>query len=185
MSLSGSKSKSNQTTNQTQTNTLSDRAVQQLQASQARIGGMQYQGFDPSQLDQFQNPYQQDVIDASLADINRQQQLSLQQGGDSAQAAGAFGGSRHGVADALTREGYDRNASATVAGLRQSGYNTALQAALGENRNRNSYQMGIEQLLASLAGQYGREGTTVSNGTSKGTNSGFGFSWAPKIPGMG
>lgn len=184
MSFGGSKSKTNQSMNQQQTNTLSDRAVQQLQGAQDRIGGMQYQGFDPSQLAQFQNPYQQDVIDASLADINRQQQVSLAQGGDAATAAGAFGGSRHGVADALTREGYDRNASATVAGLRQSGFNTALQAALGENQNKNAYQMNIEQLLAQLAGQYGREGTTNTTGSSKGTTSGmnFGFEWAPKMP---
>lgn len=190
MSLSGNKNKtsSSGTMNQTQTNYLGQQGLNAINAGLDRIGGYQYQGATPELIDRFQNPYQQDVIDATMSDLGRQQQMSLQQGGDAAQAAGAFGGSRHGVADALSREAYDRNAAGTIAGLRQQGFNTALGAAQQEAAGQNAYQMALEQLYgnyANLLGQHGASSNTTGSQTNKGSSSGFGFSWAPKIPGMG
>lgn len=190
MSLSGNKSKSSSsgTMNQTQTNYLGQAGLNAINAGMDRIGGYQYQGATPELIARFQDPYQQDVIDATLADINRQQQLSLQQGGDQAMAAGAYGGSRHGVADALTREGYDRNATGAVANLRSQGYQSALSAAQNEAAGQNAYQMALEQLYgnyAQLLGQHGSSSNATGSQTNKGSQSGFGFSWAPKIPGMG
>lgn len=193
MSLSGSASKSKNTSssnmNQTQTNYLGQQGIDAINAGMDRIGGYQFQGATPDLIERFQNPYQQDVIDSTLADINRAQQLSLQQGGDQAQMAGAYGGSRHGVADALTREAYDRNATGAVANLRSQGYQSALAAAQNEAQGQNQYQMMLEQLYgnyAQLLGQHGSSSnmTGSQSGKSSGTNVGLGFSWAPKIPGM-
>lgn len=190
MSLSGSKNKtsSSGTMNQTQTNYLGQAGVDAINAGLDRIGGYQYQGATPELIDRFQNPYQQDVIDATLADINRQQQLALQQGGDQAYNARAFGGSRQGVADALTREAYDRNATGAVANLRSQGYQSALAAAQNEAAQQNAWQMALEQLYGNYAGllsQHGSSSNTTGTQSSKGSSSGLGFSWAPKIPGFG
>lgn len=192
MSFGGNKSKqsSSGTQNQTQTNYLGQAGIDAINAGMNRIGGYQYQGVTPEMIQGFESPYQQSVIDSTLADINRQQQMSLQQGGDAAQAAGAFGGSRHGVSDALTRSEYDRNATGAVANLRNQGYQTALAAALAEAQGRNQFQMGQEGLYgnyAQLLAQHGSRSDLSGSqtGQTTGKSSNFGFSWAPKIPGMG
>lgn len=171
--------------NQTQTNQLGAEGLALLRQGADRLGSMQYQGATPELIAQFQNPYQQQVIDATLADINRAQQTALSQGGDAAYAAGAFGGSRHGVADSLTREAYDRNATGAVANLRAQGYQSALAAAQQEAQGQNAYQALINQLYGqygSALGQHGATQSTAGTQSSKGKTSGFnfGFEWAPK-----
>lgn len=190
MSLTGNRNKTSQTqtTNQTQTNYLGQQGLDALTAGLNRVGGSQYEGVTPEMIAQFESPYQQSVIDSTLADINRQQQMSLEQGGDQAFQAGAYGGSRHGVADSLTREAYDRNATGAVANLRNQGYQSALAAAQNEAQNKSAYQLAMEQLYGNYAqalGQHGSRSNMTGTGTSKGTSSGFGFSWSPKIPGEG
>lgn len=190
MSLSGSKSntKSSSTMNQTNTNQLGADGLALLRQGADRLGNMQYRGVDADLISQFQNPYQQEVIDTTLADMNRAQQMSLQQGGDAAYAAGAFGGSRHGVADALSREAYDRNMAGTVANLRSQGYTNALSAAQNEAQNQNAWQALLTQLYGQYGSQLGQHGATQNvTGTQTGKSSGtsFGFEWAPKFPGMG
>jgi len=80
-------------------------------------------------IDPYMNPYTQNVVDTTLADLERQRQI--QQQGTAAQAAqaGAFGGSRQGVAESLTNEAFARQAAQTAAGLRQSGFAQAQQQA--------------------------------------------------------
>lgn len=85
---------------------------------------------DASQyIGQYMNPYENQVVQQSLQDIGQAQQMGLNQLDAQASAAGAFGGSRHGVADAQTRLGYGKQATNMVGGLRQAGFNTALNAA--------------------------------------------------------
>lgn len=78
---------------------------------------------------QFANPFQQQVIDNSLRDIGTAQQMAQRQLGAQATQARAFGGSRHGVADALTNQGFIKQAADTTANLNMQGFNTALGAA--------------------------------------------------------
>lgn len=175
--------KTNSSMNQTQTQSLGAEGLALMRQGADRLGNMQYQGVDDAAIARFSNPHQQAVIDATLADMNRAQQTSLQQGGDAAYAAGAFGGSRHGVADALTREGYDRNMAATTAQLRSDGYNTALSAAMQDSQAQNAYQAMIAQLYGQYGSQLGQHGATQNvTGSQKGKSSGwnFGFDWAPK-----
>ena len=87
------------------------------------------QRFDPTQTQGFMNPYQQQVIDEAIRQIDRQGQIAQQ--GLSAQAvrSGAFGGTREGVQRAeLGRNLADMKNQAIVGGL-QSGYQNAQQAA--------------------------------------------------------
>ena len=51
------------------------------------------------------------VTDRTLADLERQRQMQQNQMGAQATRAGAFGGSRHGVAEALTNEAFARQSA--------------------------------------------------------------------------
>jgi hypothetical protein len=80
-------------------------------------------------IGQFFNPYTTEVINQSLADLERQRQTQINSTGAAASQAGAFGGSRHGVAEAQTNLGFGQQGAQMASGLRQQGFNTALQAA--------------------------------------------------------
>lgn len=71
--------------------------------------------------------FQSAVLDQARNDIERQRQITQNAGAAAAAAAGAFGGSRHGVADAETNRAYGDTFARTAADLRMQGYNTALQ----------------------------------------------------------
>lgn len=106
-------------------------------------------GSAASGMANWQNPYTQQVIDASLGDIERSRKMAIGSGQDAAIAARAFGGSRHGVADSLTNENYGRIAADTSANLRNQGFNTS--AGLAQ-------QDAGRQLQASgLLGQLGQQ----------------------------
>ena len=90
---------------------------------------------DPSQDYQaFMSPYQQQIIDTTMADYDRQSQISKQGISQNALTSGAFGGSRQGVAEAEYQSNSDRNRSAVLAGLYGQGYNQAqdLRQAVNE-----------------------------------------------------
>lgn len=95
----------------------------------------------------YMNPYTQQVIDTSMADLERQRQMQMNQLGAQATQAGAFGGSRQGVAEALTNEAFARQGGQLAAGLRQQGFNTALGAA------QQDVATGMQASLANQAAQ--------------------------------
>lgn len=132
--------------------------------------------YDTSQhLDKFMNPFQQNVIDNSLADLQRfgDQQITNNQAG--ATAAGAYGGSRHGVADALTNSELQRNAGSLTSTLNAQNFNQALAARQGEvdrtmsgdmfNRNLGLQGAQFRGQMASQLGQLGlsEDGNTRAN----------------------
>ena len=109
-----------------------------LQQAQAATG--------PQAFQQFMSPYQQQVIDASLAEFDRNAQIQQQQIADQAVASGAFGGGREGVMQAEYQAGSDRNRAALQAGLLQQGFGQAQQAAQQQFAN----QMGLASALPGL-----------------------------------
>jgi len=80
-------------------------------------------------LSQYTNPYEDQVVQNTMNDLERTRLMQQNQMGASASSAGAFGGSRHGVADAETNRGFARQAADTSAQLRHAGYNQALTSA--------------------------------------------------------
>jgi hypothetical protein len=58
------------------------------------------QALDPSQVSTYMDPYQQNVTQAALAELDRQAAIQGQRTSAEAVAAGAFGGSRFGVREA-------------------------------------------------------------------------------------
>ena len=109
-----------------------------LTAAQASSG--------PQAFKQFMSPYQQQVIDTTLADFDRQAAMQEQRIKDQAVASGAFGGGREGVLQSEFRTGSDRNRAALQAGLLQQGFGQAQQAAQQNFMN----QMGLASTVPGL-----------------------------------
>jgi len=114
---------------------------QYLTAAQASTGPQAYQ--------QYMSPYQQSVIDTSLAEFDVQAQKGLP--GLAAQAinAGAYGGGREGVQRAEYQTTSDRNRALLLAQLQQQGYGQAQQAAQQNYMN----QINLAQNIPTLLGQ--------------------------------
>lgn len=87
---------------------------------------------ETANLQKFMNPFQKDVIDASIAQNGyaRAQQGILDNA--SATNAHAFGGSRQGVQRAETTAGYDRNNQVNLATLNSANFGQAQNAALSD-----------------------------------------------------
>ena len=77
----------------------------------------------------YQNPYQQQVIDQYMADIQRQADIARGQAQSSAIGAGAFGGSSATLLESESQRPYIEQQARTAAGLRQSGFEQAQRAA--------------------------------------------------------
>ena len=112
-----------------------------LQAAQAATGPTAYQ--------QYMSPYQQDVIDTTLAEFDVQAAKGLPQLAAQAIGAGAFGGGREGVQRAEYQTASDRNRAALQAQLLQQGFGQAQQLAA----QQYGQQMQLAQQAPALAGQ--------------------------------
>lgn len=126
-------------------------------ALQGALQGTQQAMAGPN-IGQFMNPYTSMVTGQALSDLERQRQMAMNTTGAQASQAGAFGGSRHGVAEALTNEAFARQGAQTFGNLQQQGFNTALQAAQGQQ----GLQMGGAAQLGQLGQQAFNTGRTIS-----------------------
>ena len=78
----------------------------------------------------YMSPFQQDVIDTTLTEFDRQAQAQqAQQAARALGTPGAFGGGREGVLQAEYQAASDRNRAAIQSGLLQQGFQQAQQAA--------------------------------------------------------
>jgi hypothetical protein len=107
-------------------------------------------------IGQFMNPYTSMVTGQTLQDLERQRQMAINTTGQQATQAGAFGGSRHGVAEALTNQEFARQGAQTFGNLQQQGFNTALGAA------QQQQQLGLQAAnqmgsLANLGFGFGQQ----------------------------
>ena len=104
--------------------------------------------FDRGVQQQFMSPYQQQVIDTTLSEFDRQAAMQEQRIADQAYTSGAFGGGRQGVLESEYRTGSDRNRAALQAGLLQQGFDQAQNLAA----QRFNQQQGLAQLVPGLQG---------------------------------
>lgn len=113
---------------------------------------------DAALTQQYYNPFEQQVVDTSLNDLEQARQRAIQQTGQQAMASRAFGGSRHGVAEALTSGEYGRQAGSMLANLRNQGYQQALN--LAQQQQMRNQQAGLQgaQFRLGAAGQLGQMG---------------------------
>jgi hypothetical protein len=121
-------------------------AGQAQQAAAGMVGPQAYQAYT--------SPYQQDVIQSTLAEYDIQAQKGLPQLAAQAIGAGAFGGGREGVQRAEYQAMSDRNRAALFAQLQQQGFGQAQQLAaqaFGQQQQLASGQLGLGQAQMGLA----------------------------------
>lgn len=83
-------------------------------------------------VDAFLDPYLESVVGATQSDFDRLRRLASRAAGQEATAAGAFGGSRHGVLEASRLRGLDEQEIGTLARLRSAGFQSASDRLLNE-----------------------------------------------------
>ena len=110
---------------------------------------------DPSQgISQFMNPYQQQVIDSTMRQMDEQADKARQ--GDAARAiqSGAFGGSREGIQRAERDTGLQQAKADTLGKLLSSNY----AQALAGSQNAAKLQAGLGQASGDLGARFGSLG---------------------------
>jgi hypothetical protein len=90
----------------------------------------------PLNIQQFQNPYNEQVINNTLGDLNDARQMQIQSDQDAAIGRGAFGGSRSALLESETNKNFADIAGRTSGNLRQSGFNNAANLALNDRNFR-------------------------------------------------
>ena len=103
-------------------------------------------GTGAGSVQEFMSPYQTQVIDASLAEFDRNAAANRQRIRDQAVASGAFGGGREGVELAEYQTGSDMDRAMLQANLLQQGFDSAAARRQQDFAN----QQGLAQLLPQL-----------------------------------
>ena len=106
-------------------------------------------GAGAGSVSEYMSPYQQQVIDVSLEEFDRNAGIKRQQMRDSAVAAGAFGGGRDQVLQSQYELGSDRERALLQANLLQQGFQQAQQAR-GQDFER---QRGLATMVPGLQRQ--------------------------------
>jgi len=87
-------------------------------------------------MQQFQNPYTDQVVNQSLKDLDRARKMTANEISSSAAKQGAFGGSRAALMQSENNRNFLDRAGALSGQLRQQGFNTASQMAQDEQMKR-------------------------------------------------
>ena len=109
----------------------------------------------------YMSPYQQQVIDTSLQEFDRQAAARQQQISDAAVALGGYGGGREGVMQAEYQTQSDRNRAALQAQLQQQGFSQAQAARQADLQNQmmlSQGQLGLGAATSGLAQQQAQLG---------------------------
>jgi len=126
------------------------------QAGAEATGAAQYVG--PQAYQEFMSPYQQEVIDTSLAALQRERDIARQQIGTSAAQLGAFGGGRQGLQEGAFDAETALGKAQLEAQLRQQGFQQAQQAA----QQAAAQQLRQAQLTGQLGQTIGALGTQTA-----------------------
>lgn len=130
-------------------------AAQNVLATGIGALGGAARGFTPEATQAFMNPYQQQVIDESIRQINRQGDIARQNLQAQAVRAGAFGGSREGIQRAELERGLAEQRNAAIVGGLSQGYQSAAQQAQQAFEQQQQRQLAQAQGLQGAAGQLG------------------------------
>ena len=111
------------------------------------------QGFDPASASAFFNPFEDVAVQQALSDIRRQGNIASNQLSADAVQAGAFGGSREGIQRGELERNILEQQGRTAAGMRQAGYESALQRAQADFADQERRQ----QLESQFGTQFGQQ----------------------------
>ena len=123
-------------------------------------------GFDPSSVSKYMNPYEDMAVQQALKDIRREGDIAQTAQQAAGVQAGAFGGSRQGLQSAELAGNIFREQGRTAAGMRQAGFQNAMQQAQQESQfgrqlgsqafeQARQRQLAMGQGLAGLGAQQG------------------------------
>ena len=132
------------------------------------LAGQAANMFATGAAQQFYNPYEDQVVQGTIEQMNKQNQAQAQADRARAVSSGAFGGSRGRLMEQEREQAFGRGLTQAVGGLRQQGFNQAQQAAqaAGQGLGQISGRLGqfgqglgaLGQGITSMAGQYGQLG---------------------------
>jgi len=97
----------------------------------------------------YRSPFEQQVVDVALGDIQRQADIAQQRAQEQAIRAGAFGGSRGAILEAEAARPYAEQVARVAPQLRQAGFEQAQRAAESDIER----QLRQQQFQAGLIGQ--------------------------------
>ncbi len=146
--------------------TLQERAAMSpelfTQAQQQALGTTQ--AYDPTSAAAFMDPYQQAVTQDALAEMQRQAEIQQNQLSAQAVGAGAFGGSRQGIAQAELGRNLADMQSRRIFEDASRNFNQAQNAAQTAFENQQRRQQGVAQLLGGLGSTVSQEATRLGAG---------------------
>ena len=105
--------------------------------------------FSPDQINKYELPYTQDVVNATQKQFDLSNQEGQTQLAGNTAAAGAFGGDRQAVAQAELAKQQNATQAPVIAGLENQGYTQAL----GEFNNQQAAQLGANEANSWLNSQ--------------------------------
>jgi len=132
-------------------------------AALGTLGGVSLGAPTAAQTQQFMSPFQQQVIDATLGEFDRNRQIQEQQIRDQQAALGALGSGRAGVQLAEFGTGAARERALLQANLLQQGFQQAQAARQQDIANRFGVaqgQQGLGAFRSGLASQQAQLGQT-------------------------
>ena len=112
----------------------------QIKAEQTNLGLT-----GPGSIASYMNPYTESVRKNALADLESSRQTAIQQMGERATQARAFGGSRQGVAEALTNAGFAKQAGTLGTTLNEQAFNQAMAMQQADIGRRSAADIANQQ----------------------------------------
>jgi len=114
---------------------------------------------DPdSQISAYYNPYEQQVVDVVQSDFDRARKMSDMQVAGGAVGAGAFGGSRQGIAQQEAQRNLNDAELRALASIRGQGYQSAMTQASTDFENQQRRAQQGAQMMGNLGSTYGQLG---------------------------
>ena len=112
----------------------------QITAQQTNLGMT-----GPGSIGSYMNPYTESVRTNALADLESARRAAIQQTGERATQARAFGGSRQGVAEALTNQGFAKQAATLGTTLNEQAFNQAMAMQQADIARRSAADIANQQ----------------------------------------
>jgi hypothetical protein len=113
----------------------------QISAQQTNLG----LGQGPGTIGSYMNPYTEAVRTNALSDLESARRAAIAQTGERATAARAFGGSRQGVAEALTNQGFAKQAATLGTTLNEQAFNQAMAMQQADIARRSAADIANQQ----------------------------------------
>jgi hypothetical protein len=120
-------------------------------------------GQGPGTIGSYMNPFTSMVRENALSDLESARRAAIQQTGERANAARAFGGSRQGVAEALTNQGFAKQAATLGTSLNEQAFNQAMAMQQADIARRSAADIANQQ--AGLQGAQLRTGAAGTLGS--------------------